>query len=146
MLGNFEWLTVFANLAALALYFLCAIATLVLRKRDVRMDGKPFIIPGGPLVPIAACVAIAWLFFETARDGEQFKGLVIALAVIFVAVRPAGAASQAPGGAGTREIACCGGIRCCSPSGSRFAICCDERRHTLRWSSSRVPESSVRSQ
>ncbi len=45
-------------------------------------------------------------------------------------VRPAGAASQASGCAGTREIACCGGIRCCSPSGSRFAICCDERRHT----------------
>ena len=71
---GFKWLTVFANLAALALYFLCAIATLVLRKRDVRMDGQPFVIPGGPLVPIAACVAIAWLFFETARDGGQFKG------------------------------------------------------------------------
>jgi amino acid transporter len=84
LLGNFEWLTVFANLAALALYFLCAIATLVLRKRDVRQDGQPFVIPGGPLVPIAACVAIAWLFFETARDGKQFKGLVVALAVIFV--------------------------------------------------------------
>jgi basic amino acid/polyamine antiporter, APA family len=84
LLGNFEWLTVFANLAALALYFLCAIATLVLRKRDVRMDGQPFVIPGGPTVPIAACLAIAWLFFETARDGKQFYGLVIALAVIFV--------------------------------------------------------------
>jgi amino acid transporter len=83
LLGNFEWLTVFANLAALSLYFLCAIATLVLRKRDVRMDGQPFIIPGGPLVPIAACAAVAWLFFETARDGKQFKGMVIALAVIF---------------------------------------------------------------
>jgi amino acid transporter len=80
---GFKWLTVFANLAALALYFLCAIGTLVLRKRDVRMDGQPFVIPGGPLVPIAACVAIAWLFFETARDGEQFKGLIVALAVIF---------------------------------------------------------------
>jgi basic amino acid/polyamine antiporter, APA family len=83
LLGNFEWLTVFANLAALALYFLCAIATLVLRKRDVRMDGRPFVIPGGPLVPIAAIVAVAWLFFETARDGKQFYGLVIALAIIF---------------------------------------------------------------
>ena len=83
LLGNFEWLTVFANLAALALYFLCAIGTLVLRKRDVRMDGQPFIIPGGPLVPIAAMLAVSWLFFETARDGEQFWGMVIALAVIF---------------------------------------------------------------
>lgn len=83
LLGNFEWLTVFANLAALALYFLCAISTLVLRKRDVRTDGQPFVIPGGPLVPIATLLAVAWLFFETARDGKQLKGMIIALAVIF---------------------------------------------------------------
>ena len=45
-------------------------------------DGRPT----GPmeisLVPIAACLAIAWLFFETARDGTQFRALLIALAVI----------------------------------------------------------------
>jgi APA family basic amino acid/polyamine antiporter len=83
---GFRWLTVFANLAALALYFLCAIATLVLRKRDVRTDGEPFVIPGGPLVPIAACAAIAWLFFETINGqdgGDQLKSMVIALAIIF---------------------------------------------------------------
>jgi basic amino acid/polyamine antiporter, APA family len=83
---GFRWLTVFANLAALALYFLCAIATLVLRKRDVRTDGEPFVIPGGPLVPIAACAAIAWLFFETisGQDGDdQLKSMIIALAIIF---------------------------------------------------------------
>lgn len=80
--GTFEWLTVFANLAALALYFLCAIATLILRRRDVRSDGPPFVIPGGPTVPILACVAIAWLFFETARDKSQLYGLLVALAII----------------------------------------------------------------
>jgi basic amino acid/polyamine antiporter, APA family len=85
-IDGFKWLTVFANLAALALYFLCAIATLVLRKRDVRMDGQPFVIPGGPLVPIAACVAIVWLFYETVTGkdgGDQLKGMIIALLVIF---------------------------------------------------------------
>jgi APA family basic amino acid/polyamine antiporter len=84
---GFKWLTIFANLAALALYFLCAIATLVLRKRDVRTDGQPFVIPGGPLVPVAAMFAIAWLFYETvsAKDGgDQLKGMIIALAVIFL--------------------------------------------------------------
>lgn len=86
MPDGFRWLTVFANLAALALYFLCAIGTLVLRKRDVRTDGQPFVIPGGPLVPIAACVAIAWLFYETINGkdgGDQLKSMLIALAVIF---------------------------------------------------------------
>ena len=81
--GTFEWLTVFANLAALALYFLCAIAALILRRRDVRTDGEPFLIPGGALVPVAACLSIAWLFFETARDGTQLYALLLALAIIF---------------------------------------------------------------
>jgi hypothetical protein len=35
------------------------------------------------VVPIAAILAVSWLFFETARDGKQFWGMVIALAVIF---------------------------------------------------------------
>ena len=55
--GTFEWLTIFANLAALSLYFLCAIATLFCVSRNVRSDGEPFVIPGGPLVPVCACVA-----------------------------------------------------------------------------------------
>lgn len=80
--GSYEWLTIFANLAALALYFLNAIAVLILRKRNVRSEAEPFVIPGGPLVPLAACASIAWLFFETARDGSQLIALLIALAII----------------------------------------------------------------
>jgi APA family basic amino acid/polyamine antiporter len=81
---GFEMLTVFANLAALSLYVLCAIGTLVLRKRDVRTDGQPFVIPGGPLVPIAACLAVVWLFYETVtgeNGSNQLKGMLIALAI-----------------------------------------------------------------
>jgi len=81
--GTYETLTVFANLAALALYFLCAIAAYVLRKRDVRTDGEPFLAPGGPLVPIAACLSLAWLFYETVRL-DQFIALMIVLAVTLV--------------------------------------------------------------
>lgn len=86
--GTFETLTVFANLAALMLYFLCAIAAYVLRKRDVRTDGKPFLAPGGPLVPVATCLSLAWLFYETVTL-EQFKWLagVLALIVALYAVR-----------------------------------------------------------
>lgn len=82
MSGTFETLTIFANLAALMLYFLCAIAAYVLRKRDVRTDGEPFLAPGGSLVPIAACVSLSWLFYETVRP-DQFLALMIVLAVIF---------------------------------------------------------------
>lgn len=80
--GTYETLAVFANLSALMLYFMCAIAAYVLRKRDVRTDGEPYLTPGGPLVPIAACVSIAWLFYETVQR-DQFLALVIVLALVF---------------------------------------------------------------
>ena len=89
LIGRFEWLTIFANLAALALYFLCAASTLILRRRNVRSDGDPFVIPGGPTVPVLACVAIAWLFYETVNNESeggitQLYALLVTLAIICV--------------------------------------------------------------
>ena len=81
--GTYETLAVFANLSALMLYFLCAIAAYVLRKRDVRTDGEPFLAPGGALVPVAACLSLAWLFYETVSL-KQFLWLVGVLALIVV--------------------------------------------------------------
>jgi amino acid transporter len=88
LLGTFEWLTKFSNLAALSLYFLCAISTLRLRRQNVRSDGDPFVIPGGPLVPILACIAIVWLSFETIRNESeggitQLYAMLVTLAIIF---------------------------------------------------------------
>jgi APA family basic amino acid/polyamine antiporter len=81
--GTYETLTIFANLSALTLYFLCVIAAYVLRKKDVRTDGEPFIAPGGPLVPIATCLSLCWLFYETVTQ-QQLVALLIVLAVVFV--------------------------------------------------------------
>jgi APA family basic amino acid/polyamine antiporter len=80
--GTFEWLTIFANLAAFCVYFLVAISALILRRRNVRTEQSPFVVPGGPLVPLLACAAVAWLFVETARDGTQLYALLLALAII----------------------------------------------------------------
>jgi APA family basic amino acid/polyamine antiporter len=87
VVGTFEWLTRFSNLAALSLYFLTAVSTLRLRKLDVRSDGEPFVIRGGPLVPILACVAIVWLAFETLRNEReggisQLYALLATLAIV----------------------------------------------------------------
>jgi basic amino acid/polyamine antiporter, APA family len=89
LLGSFEWLTRFSNLAALSLYFLCAVSTLLLRRRDVRSDGQPFVIPGGPLVPVLACIAVVWLGVETVRNEaeggmSQLYAMLVTLAIIFV--------------------------------------------------------------
>lgn len=87
LIGTFEWLTRFSNLAALSLYFLCAVSTLVLRRRNVRSDGDPFVIPGGPLVPVLACIAVVWLAFETLRNKQeggitQLWALLVTLGII----------------------------------------------------------------
>ncbi|WP_116812953.1 APC family permease [Steroidobacter cummioxidans] len=81
--GTYETLAIFANLSALMLYFLCAIAALVLRQKDVRTDGEPYLMPGGPLVPIATCLSLAWLFYETVTR-KQFIALLVVLVVVFV--------------------------------------------------------------
>lgn len=80
--GTFEQLAVFANLAALMLYFLCSVAAWVLRRRDVRSDGEPFVAPGGVLVPLGACLSLAWLFYETVQ-WKQLIALIVVLAAIF---------------------------------------------------------------
>src|SRR6202790_2942796 len=64
--GTYERLAIFSNLNAFVLYMLCAIAVMALRARDVHSDGAPFRIPGGPVVPLAALAANAWLMYATA--------------------------------------------------------------------------------
>src|SRR5262249_46331911 len=76
--GTFERLSVFANLTPFVLYILVAIAVVVLRKRDVRTEGRPFRIPGGPIIPAATVLVNVWLIFATAgRDDAIGLSLMI---------------------------------------------------------------------
>ncbi|MGH8221073.1 MAG: APC family permease [Steroidobacteraceae bacterium] len=86
--GTFERLAVLSNLAAFALYILCAIGVWRLRRLDVRSDGKPFVIPGGPLVPLAACVLNAALIVETGSGQDHIGlGALCAAAVLVYWIR-----------------------------------------------------------
>jgi amino acid transporter len=86
--GTFEQLAVFANLTAFVLYILCAIAVWQLRKQDVRGDEKPFLIPGGPLVPIAAVIANAWLIYATATRSDAIgMAFFVSVSVLLYGIR-----------------------------------------------------------
>jgi basic amino acid/polyamine antiporter, APA family len=86
--GTYERLAIFSNLNAFVLYMLCAIAVMALRARDVHSDGAPFRIPGGPLVPLAALAANAWLMYATAARADLAGlGIILALALLLYAVR-----------------------------------------------------------
>ncbi len=86
--GTFERLAVLADVSVLALWFLCAIAAWELRRRDVRGGGKPFRTPGGPLVPVLACSAIAWVTWQTTTRRELLAvGAVLLVSGFFYAFR-----------------------------------------------------------
>jgi amino acid transporter len=81
--GTFEQLATFSNLAALMLYFLVAVSAWQLRRRNVTSGGRPFTPPGGVVINIAACIAVAWVFYETV-ERTQLLWLVGVLALICV--------------------------------------------------------------
>jgi amino acid transporter len=86
--GTFTQLAVLSNLAALALYALCAIAVVVLRRRNVRADGPPFRIPGGLIVPMLTCIVVAWIVINTISQREFIAfGVVLAIAGAVYALR-----------------------------------------------------------
>jgi len=87
--GTFEQLAVLSNLAGLGVYFLGAIAVWRLRRRGVRSDREPFCMPGGPVVPILACLVIAWIVAQTvtAREFVALGGVLAASLVMYVAKR-----------------------------------------------------------
>jgi amino acid transporter len=86
--GTFARLAILANVTVLLLYMLCALAAWILRRRDVRMAGEPFRMPGGSLVPVLALGSLGWILFSTVTAREFLAvGGVVAVAVIMYGVR-----------------------------------------------------------
>jgi len=78
--GTFTRLVVLANVGMLAAYLACIAATLVLRHRDVRAEGAaPFLVPGGPAVPLVAAVIVVWLLSHATT--AEYRATLISLAV-----------------------------------------------------------------
>ena len=63
--GSFEGLLILTNVSALLVYIGVALAAWQLRRCDVRSDGEPFVVPGGPLVPAATCIIIVGVILAT---------------------------------------------------------------------------------
>jgi amino acid transporter len=84
--GSFATLIVVANVAILLMYAVVCVGLLQLRRKNVRAGGEPFIVPGGPMVPIAATAVIIWLL-STATRAEWFAtGMTLVLASMLYGV------------------------------------------------------------
>ena len=78
--GTFEQLAILVNFAALLVYIVIALAAWRLRVAGVRLEGTPFGLWGGPLVPLLACAAIGAVIVSTVSKAEV-AAMVMALAV-----------------------------------------------------------------
>ncbi|MBA3655988.1 MAG: amino acid permease [Gemmatimonadaceae bacterium] len=95
--GSFERLIIASNLAILTMYFLCALAVIQLQRKDVRREGVPFKLWGGPAIPVAACAFAVWL--ASHAEPQEFAAigiaLVIAVVVYFIMRKSAGTTDPA---------------------------------------------------
>ena len=89
--GSFERLAIIANGSVLLVYAACCLATLELRRRDVRAGGMPFRIPAARIAPwLALAVILALLATLQLREWLALV-VVIAIAVtIYVVARARG--------------------------------------------------------
>ena len=79
--GTFERLAIIANGSVLLVYAACCLATMELRRRDVRGAGMPFRVPGAAVVPWLALVVIVSLL-ATLQLGEWLAVLAVLVAAV----------------------------------------------------------------
>jgi basic amino acid/polyamine antiporter, APA family len=81
--GSFEWLAIVANGSVLLVFATCCLATVELRRRDVRAGGVPFEVPAAGIVPWLALIVILALL-ATLRRGEWVGVLLVIVAALLV--------------------------------------------------------------
>lgn len=86
-LGTFGVLILLSNVALLTAYFLCCLAAIELARRDVRSGGAPFVVPGGPLVPLLGCLVAAALLMQATRQEWLVTAATLAVAAVLFGVR-----------------------------------------------------------
>jgi amino acid transporter len=79
--NEFEALAVLANLSALLLYAMCAVAAWELRRRGIQNEGTtPINLPLGPTVHILTCIIIAWMLTSITLEEWRAVGMVLVAA------------------------------------------------------------------
>jgi amino acid transporter len=79
--SSFERLVVMANVSALLLYLMCVAASYHLQRRDVRMAGAPFNLPGGMLIQLLAAAGIVWLLWHATVEEWRIEAYVLGAAL-----------------------------------------------------------------
>jgi APA family basic amino acid/polyamine antiporter len=86
--GSFRVLAVLSAVGILLVDLACCLAVLELRRRDVRAEGAPFVIAGGPTVPLLASAVVVWLFTSARAVEFLAAGAVLTVASALYFLRP----------------------------------------------------------
>ena len=78
--GAFKQLIILSTASVLLIYLGVVLATIRLRFKNIPLAGKPFLIPGGIIVPVIAVAAIAWLLSGISR--QEVVAIVTALGIL----------------------------------------------------------------
>jgi len=98
--GTFDKLVIMSSVCTLLIYLICAVSVLAMRMRGIRTQAEPFVIPGGPLVPLLACAVVVGLLSRATRAEYTAVGAMLGVALVLYGViyvvrrrRPAGTQS-----------------------------------------------------
>jgi basic amino acid/polyamine antiporter, APA family len=84
--GTFEQLAIAANGSILLVYGTCALAVLLLRRKNIETTQKPFVAPFGGSIPVLSFLAIVWLLSSlTGREWIALATIAAAAVAIFMA-------------------------------------------------------------
>jgi amino acid transporter len=78
--GTFTSLVVLSTVAILLVYLGTCLSSVQLSRRNVQADGPPFRIPGGPTVPLLACVVVVWMLTSASRTEFISVGATLCVA------------------------------------------------------------------
>jgi amino acid transporter len=86
--GEFTGLALFSGKAICLVYIGVCIASWYLQRRDIRGEGKPFMLHGGPIIPLIGCASMVWIL-STMSPAEWIAmgGAMAAVIVIYGIVR-----------------------------------------------------------
>ncbi len=88
--GTFRSLAILAAAGTLVMYLMTVLSVLALRRSGATTGEAPFIVPGGPIVPIVAAIAIVLVLSTLAWKELAAIGVMLAVAAVPFALEGAG--------------------------------------------------------
>ena len=85
--GTFRVLATLSASGTLCIYLVCCVGLLRLRARGVRGTREPFVVPGGPVVPILATVTVLAVLGGLERRDFLALGAILVVAVTLACLR-----------------------------------------------------------